>query len=170
MVIHAKYNIPVFWDDEFKHLTYIKEDFNDPESVDKWLRLGYSDKFTGEMCDMRNNQPTWNHKFIKIYQDMGWQNIGTSYYRMSTGTILPTHSDLYSKYIKIHNLQGKEHRIHRAIVFLENWKPGHYSEVSNIGMVNWSTGTTIEWVYDTPHAAANIGIEDRYTLQITGWV
>jgi hypothetical protein len=28
----------------------------------------------------------------------------------------------------------------------------------------------IEWMYDAPHMAANIGPEPRYTLQITGWV
>jgi len=28
----------------------------------------------------------------------------------------------------------------------------------------------IEWAYDTPHMAANIGLEPRYTLQITGHV
>jgi hypothetical protein len=101
---------------------------------------------------------------------MGWKDIGTSYYRMSTGTVLPTHSDLYARYVKIHNLQGQEHRIRRAVVFLEEWKPGHYSEVDGVGMVNWRAGTVIEWSYDCPHAAANIGLEDRYTLQITGWV
>ena len=170
METHVRYNIPVFWDNEFKQLEYINEEFNDLDSVNAWLRLGYSNRFTGEMCDMRSQQPSWNNKFVKIYQDMGWRDIGTSYYRMKTGTVLPTHSDLYVKYVKIHNLQGQEHRIRRAIVFLEDWSPGHYSELAGQGIVNWRAGTVIEWSYALPHAAANIGIEDRYTLQITGWV
>lgn len=170
MVTHVKYKLPVFWDDEFKRLTYEHEVFNDPTSVYTWLTQGYSDRFTGDMCDMRSPQPSWNEKFIDIYREMGWKDIGTSYYRMSTGTILPTHSDLYVKYIDLFNLKGQEQRIRRAVVFLEDWKPGHYSEINNEGMVNWSAGTVLEWSYDTPHAAANIGIEDRYTLQITGWV
>lgn len=170
MAIHARYKIPKFWDDEFKQLDYIDEDFNDPESMSKWLAQGYTGKFTGAMCDMRRPQPSWNDKFIKIYEEMGWKNIGTSYYRMSTGTVLPTHSDLYVKYIKIHNLQGQEDRIRRAVIFLDDWQAGHYSEINGTGFVNWSAGDVLEWAYDTPHAAANIGIEDRYTLQITGWV
>jgi hypothetical protein len=170
MAIHAKYKIPVFWDDEFHHLTYEQEQFNDPVSIERWLNFGYSNKFTGHMCDMRQEQPTWNDKFIKIYQEMGWKDIGTSYYRMDTGTVLPTHGDLYSRYIKVHNLQGKEKSIRRAIVFLEDWKPGHYSEINGMGLVNWDAGTVLEWDYDTPHAAANIGIEPRYTLQITGHI
>jgi hypothetical protein len=157
MAIHARYKLPVFWDDEFKRLDYVNEDFNDPESTEAWTK-------------MRSAQPSWNDKFVKIYQEMGWKDIGTSYYRMTTGTVLPTHSDLYVRYIKLHNLKGQEHRIRRAIIFLEDWKAGHYSEIAGHGMVNWEAGTALEWEYALPHAAANIGIEPRYTLQITGWV
>ena len=119
---------------------------------------------------MRKEQPSWNNQFINIYKEMGWKDIGTSYYRMDTGTVLPTHRDLYAKYVKLHNLQRQEKRIRRAVVFLEDWMPGHYSEIDGSGFVNWEAGTVLEWEYDTPHAAANIGIEPRYTLQITGWV
>jgi hypothetical protein len=35
-------------------------------------------------------------------------------------------------------------------------------------IVNWRAGDFIMWQGDVPHAASNIGIEDRYTLQITG--
>jgi hypothetical protein len=170
MAIHARYKIPVFWDDEYKLLDYQHESFNDAASIARWTDMGYSSKFTGHMADMRVLQPSWNNQFVKIYQDLGWKDIGTSYYRMDTGTVLPTHSDLYTRYVTIHNLQGQEHRIRRAIVFLEEWKPGHYSEIDGKGFVDWRAGTVIEWSYDTPHAAANIGIAPRYTLQITGHV
>jgi hypothetical protein len=53
---------------------------------------------------------------------------------------------------------------------LEDWKSGHYLEANGEPVVNWSAGQVVEWVNDTPHMAANIGLEDRYTLQITGWV
>jgi nitrite reductase/ring-hydroxylating ferredoxin subunit len=51
---------------------------------------------------------------------------------------------------------------------MEDWKPGHYLEVSGKGFVNWGAGDYFMWKNFCPHAAANIGIEDRYTLQITG--
>ena len=53
-------------------------------------------------------------------------------------------------------------------MLLEDWKPGHYLEVNGKPYVNWLAGKTVEWYYDVPHMAANIGLEDRYTLQITG--
>lgn len=172
MVTHEiiKYFIEVFWDDEYKRLDYVNESFNDVASQTAWIAAGYPDKFTGDMCDMRSPQPSWNQRFVDMYSAMGWKDIGTSYYRMPTGTILPTHSDLYVKYINLCNLQGQENRIRRAIVFLEDWQSGHYFEGMGVPITQWAAGTVIEWPFNTPHMAANIGIAPRYTLQITGWV
>ena len=170
MVTHEllKYHVPVFWDDEFKTLAYTNESFNDIDSLTQWTAMGYADKFTGDMCDMRSPQPSWNHQFINIFKEMGWKDIGTSYYRMDTGTILPTHGDLYLRYVDLFKLHGQEHTIRRAIVFLEDWKSGHYFEGNGKPMVNWCAGDVMEWNYDTSHMAANLGTDPRYTLQITG--
>lgn len=166
----STYNIEVFWDDEFKTLDYCSEPFNDPHDVQKWLSAGYSGKFCGDMADMRTRQPSWNHKFIDLYERWGWKDIGTSYYRMSSGTVMPVHQDRYVKYMQLFDLVGKEHTIRRALVLLETWRSGHYLEVMDQPFVKWSAGTVVEWTYDAPHMAANLGLEPRYTLQITGHV
>ena len=170
MATHAtvKYNLEVFWDDEFKHLNYIQEPFNDPESVNLWINQGYQSKIVGAMCDMRQAQPSWNDRFVQHFETLGWKDVGTSYYRMPTGTVMPVHSDLYKKYIERFELQGQEQTVCRALVMLEDWKSGHYLEVMDVAYTGWSAGQVVEWTYDTPHMAANIGLEDRYTLQITG--
>lgn len=162
------YQLEKFWDDEFKYLNYIQEPFNDSKDVEDWLSAGYQPKFCGSMADMRGRQPSWNQKFIDHFASMGWQDIGTSYYRMSSGTVMPVHQDRYVKYVDLFDLQGQEHKIRRALVLLEDWRAGHYLEVQGEPFVKWQAGTVVEWVYDTPHMAANIGLEDRYTLQITG--
>ena len=170
MTTHSitRYNLEVFWDEEFKNLTYINEPFNDPVSVNRWITQGYQNKITGDLCDMRHTLPSWNYKFIELYEGMGWKDVGVAYYRMPTGTVMPNHSDLYKRYIEIFNLQGKENTINRALVLLEDWKSGHYLEVMDRPVIDWTAGTVVEWIYDTPHMAANIGLEYRYTLQITG--
>jgi hypothetical protein len=165
-----KYQLYRFWDEEYKNLIYINEAFNDADQLKIWLNQGYADHFTGDMCDMRSQQPSWNQRFLDMFAEQGWKDIGTSYYRMTTGTILPTHSDLYTKYIDLFDLQGLEHTIRRAVVFLEDWQPGHYFEGMGRPYTDWKAGTTIEWTYDTPHLAANLGLTPRYTLQITGHV
>ena len=165
-----RYQLNPFWDNEYENLDYINEPFNDTYQTRIWQDQGFANRFTGDMCDMRSTQPKWNQRFIEIFAGQGWKDIGTSYYRMNTGTVLPSHGDLYVKYIDLFNLQGQEHTIRRAIVFLEDWQPGHYAEYQDQAFVNWRAGAVIEWTYDTPHMAANLGPTLRYTLQITGHV
>lgn len=172
MVTHevSKYQIDVFWDDEYKHLEYIQEPFNDPNDVAQWIAQGYQSKICGDLCDMRHQLPSWNQRFIDYYNDLGWKDIGVAYYRMKTGTVMPVHSDRYKRYIELFNLEGQEHTIRRALVLLEDWKPGHYLEALGVPYVEWTAGTVVQWDYDAPHMAANIGLDDRYTLQITGHI
>lgn len=162
------YHIDKFWDEEYKDLTYIWEQYRDSELVDHWLGMGYSDKLSGWLCDMRQQQPSWNDKFIKFFEELGWKDIGTAYYRMDCGTVMPTHEDHYKKYVEVFNLQGQEQTIHRAVVFLEDWASGHYFEGPGKPVTGWKAGFVAEWCYDVPHMAANIGPTPRYTLQITG--
>jgi hypothetical protein len=168
--VTIKYKLPVFWDDEFKRLDYIQEPFNDPETVARWITQGYQSKICGDLCDMRHRLPSWANKIIEIYELQGWKDVGIAFYRMPTGTVMPVHNDLYKRYIELFDLKGKEQSIRRALLLLEDWKPGHYLEVEGEPLVDWKAGQVVEWVYDAPHMAANIGLEDRYSLQITGHI
>jgi ectoine hydroxylase-related dioxygenase (phytanoyl-CoA dioxygenase family) len=58
----------------------------------------------------------------------------------------------------------------RAVIFLEDWKSGHYFEIDEVPIVNWKKGDYILWKNDTSHMAANLGKENRYTMQVTGIV
>jgi len=172
MATHAceRIRIPPLWDTEFKNLEYITESFNDPASLEFWAGAGYSGKFVGDMADMRGKQPVWNPYILGYFHERGWKDIGTSYYRMNTGTILPTHGDLYKKYIDVFKLQGQEHTIRRAVIFLEDWQSGHYLECDTEAIVHWHAGDGVVWKYDTPHMAANLGLTPRYTVQVTGHI
>lgn len=161
------FKIDKFWDDQYKDLEYINKEFSNPSDLKRWKELGFENKFTGDMCDMRSNQPSWNNKFIDIFQNLGLKNVTTTYYRMNPGTVLPIHSDLYERYIKVFNLKDKKEKIRRIIVFLEDWSSGHYGEYDGIPYVLWKSGDSVIWNYDTPHMAANYGNNPRYTLQIT---
>lgn len=170
MVTLDAHNIEPFWDDEYKNLNYRHEQFNNSLDVSRWTIMGYPPKFTGDMCDMRSPQPSWNHRVVQHFENLGWQDIGTSYYRMSSGTVLPEHIDTYSRYIELFNLQGQEKSIRRALIFLEDWASGHYLEIQRQPIVGWSRGDYYVWYKDTPHMAANMGTTLRYTLQVTGHI
>lgn len=164
----SKVYIPQFWDEEYKHLSYDRQPFNDTEAVQHWETRGFMGPFTGLMCDMRKPQPSWNREFLEFFTKLGWKNIGTSYYNMEPGNVLPNHVDLYKRYIELFNLQGLESTVMRAVVFLENWQSGHYAEYNQNPFVNWQAGDCVVWTHKVPHMAANLGETNRYTLQITG--
>ena len=170
MATPEQFKITPFWDDAYQFLDYSIEEFNNPVDTEQWLVQGYSPKFTGAMCDMRKAQPLWNNQIVAHFEQLGWKDIGTSYYRMDTGTILPVHRDTYMRYINVFNLAGQETSVHRAIVFLEDWASGHYLELNNKPIVYWQAGDVVVWQYDAPHMAANMGITPRYTLQVTGHI
>ena len=171
MAILDSFNIAPFWDDEYTRLDYVKEPFNDPATVATWQNAGFLGPFGGSMCDMRGQQPSWNQKFIDFFQTYEhWKDIGTSYYRMEPGTSLPTHVDTYKRYIELFDLKGREDTIRRAVVFLEPRKSGHFAECEGQGYADWVAGFTLVWSWNAPHAAYNMGLEPRYTLQVTGHI
>jgi len=169
-VIHGQLDFE--FDDEFKTLEYKTEPFNNTADMQRWLREGFKhEKYTGALCDMRRPQPSWNSHIVNFFQkNFSWRDIGTSYYRMDTGTILPTHQDTYKKYIEVFDLKGRENSIYRAVVFLEDWASGHYGEYNGCSHTHWKQGEFVVWNYNVPHMAANLGTVPRYTLQVTGHV
>lgn len=152
------------WDDSFKHLPYVKQPITDGE-VNYWQNQGYDyiKSFTGSMYDNRNPMPKWVKTVEEVF---GLYKQSYTFYKMKTLEIMPTHSDHYRTYCKLNNVDP--HEVYRVVLMLEDWKPGHYLEIDGVGYVNWQAGDWFKWKGDVPHAASNIGIEDRYTLQITG--
>lgn len=155
-----------FWDKEsFKQLNYTRQSITQ-EEVDVWVSKGYDyvKSFTGSMYDSRNPMPEWINNFPNVF---GHEFINYTYtfYKMSTLEIMPEHTDHYTTYIKL--FQSEYKNVCRILVMLEDWKPGHYLEIGGTGIVNWIAGDYFIWDTDCPHAASNIGVDDRYTLQIT---
>ena len=87
--------------------------------------------------------------------------------KFTPGKYLPIHRDYYENYIKLNGIK-KTDKIYRIIIFLEDWQPGHILDINGTIYNSWRAGDYVGFYYDTPHAAYNLGITDRYTLVITG--
>lgn len=156
-------DITPIWSEEFKQYTYEKQPVTEKELQD-WRSQGYNhSSFTGEMYGGKNPMPNWVWSVSEV---LGLKKPGFVFYRMNTNDIMPTHVDHFRKYCEVFNVERKN--VFRAVVFLEDWKPGHYFEMDNKCIANYTAGHFVIWSADVPHAAANIGVESRYTLQITG--
>ena len=162
-----KGHVSRFWDHEdYKKFNYVKQPLMDSE-IAEWKRQGYDyvKSFSGSMYDNRNPMPEWVKRFDKIFN---LKNMTYNFYKMQQLEIMPEHVDHFQTYMKM--FDAKYENVTRILVMLEDWKPGHYLEIDGVGVVNWVAGDYFMWESDVPHAAANIGTEDRYTLQITGTV
>ena len=154
-----------WWNDDFKNLNYIYSSPANTWDIDRWKSEGYTGvHLNGSLYNMSQPMPVYAEPFFTLFD---WDNVGLAFYRMNTCEILPLHTDHYISYIEKFNLTDASN-IYRAVVFLEDWKSGHYFEIDNKGLVNWSKGDYVWWRNDVPHFAGNIGLEPRYTMQITG--
>ena len=52
--------------------------------------------------------------------------------------------------------------------FLEPWKSGHYFEILNEPFVGWGKMNFKIIRYGELHLSGNMGMEPKYTMQITG--
>lgn len=157
-----------WWDESFKKLDFkylpIKNTFDE----DRWRQQGYTGiTLNGMIVNMQTlekNMPDYAVPFLTMFD---WKNVSLSYYCQQTLNMFPLHFDSYLTYRKLYNIDDSS-KIWRCIVFLEDWKSGHYFEIDGRGFINWKCGDYVVWNNDTPHFAANIGTEPRYTMQITG--
>ena len=163
-------HIEPFWDEEYKTLDYRKALFNDSYMIDEWRENGYDndiENFSGKMANHSDPLPSWHNKILEwVEEEFQLKDVGCCYYRMGTNDIIPDHSDAYNVYTKKFNCKTED--VHKILVFLEDWKSGHYFEVEGKPFIEWKAGDWAMWIGYTRHFAANIGTEYRYTLQITG--
>jgi hypothetical protein len=159
-------HVEPWWTTEHTSLDYNYIPHPDNSNEIFWNKQGFGFfNLNGQVCSLGNQVPEFALPFLTLHN---WDDIGLNFYCMNQGDALPTHSDLFATYKSKFNLNSKD--IWRCVVFLEDWKSGHYFEVAEQAFVNWKAGDYVVWNYDVPHYAANIGIEPRYTLQITGHV
>lgn len=159
-----KGHISRFWNTDFKEFNFVRQPILDSE-IEQWRNMGYDHvkSFSGSMYNNSNPMPKWVSTLDNMF---GLYNQTYTFYRMDTLEIMPVHSDHYNTYCRLHDTTTE--KVERVILMLEDWKPGHYFELDGIGFVNWKAGDWFKWKGDVPHAASNIGVEPRYTLQITG--
>lgn len=159
-------HIEPWWDDEFKSLEFKYRPLTNTDDEARWIKEGYDyfQNLNGMTFMMQHGMPDYAFKFFNLFD---WKNQGLVYFKMLPGDALPYHRDAYNTYRKIFKITDPK-LIFRCIVFLEDWKSGHYFEIENYSISNWKKGDYVYWNSSVPHFVANIGTEPRYTMQITG--
>jgi hypothetical protein len=154
-----------WWDDSFKNLDYRYAELKNKEEEQEWKDKGYDKIYLGgAQYNMSREMPDYAAPFFDMFD---WVEIGINFFRFNTCEALPLHTDSYIGYKKRYNLPDSA-KLWRCVVFLENWKSGHYFEIDGVAHLNWHRGDYVCWRDSVPHFAGNFGTEPRYTMQLTG--
>ena len=79
------------------------------------------------------------------------------------GQTVPYHYDLHYKIRQKHG----DGNTFRYLIFLEDWKRGHYFEIFDQPYTNWKAGDWIKINNQEWHLAGNMGEEPFYSAQVT---
>lgn len=119
------------------------------------------------------NQVWWNDTqvdFSDLEQQLRMEIITISTIRQCPGNVIPVHKDTFYQ-IKKRYPEEKRTKV-RANIHLEDWKIGHliqYNENETWQTyTHWKQGEGLLWDETVEHIGANIGLADKYTLQISG--
>jgi len=117
--------------------------------------------------EMYNDKMDMDHHDLNFLNKFGWKNFAWAFYKLTPNSWIPPHKDHFLNYSKHYKINDKT-KIKRALVFLEDWHPGHVFGIENKIITGWQAGDYYTWDIDTNHWGGNFGTETRYTLQLTG--
>lgn len=119
----------------------------------------------------RINQLWWTQDqldFENIGQQLGMEVITISSIRQHPGCVIPWHRDTFFQ-ISQRYPDRKERKV-RANVFMEDWKMGHFLQYDDTVVARWKQGEGLLWDSEVLHLGANAGMQDKLTLQISGFL
>jgi hypothetical protein len=157
--------VPIRWSTEHRDLPYIKDYFKDSEQESNWIKLGHQPKALCVELHVIKDVYPWMNYVPQYFPDL--ENLSFCINRFPPGTYFPMHIDRYGYYSKANDIQDLS-SIARYVLFLEDSIPGHILQIGDTVYHNWPAGLCVGWEYSTLHMVANLGMQDRYTLQITG--
>lgn len=121
------------------------------------------------------NQVWWTSDqldFAAIESQLGIEVVTVSSIMQPPGSTIPLHRDTFYQVSQKH--PNRTERKVRANIFLEDYKIGHliqYLDHSDISTAtNWKAGEGFMWDDSVLHLGANNGLENKYTLQISGFL
>tara|TARA_R110000782_G_C14794655_1_gene411236 strand:+ start:934 stop:1401 length:468 start_codon:yes stop_codon:yes gene_type:complete len=105
--------------------------------------------------------------WIEAFAKRKFSQYTMSLLKQEPNMLIPVHVDSYYFFKKTFKVNKKQ-KVYRANIFLEDWKPGHYFEVNNKPCVNWKAGQYILLDQTMWHRSGNVGVDKKYTAQVTG--
>lgn len=106
--------------------------------------------------------------FDEIGQQLGMQVITVSTICQPPGNVVPWHRDTFFR-INQQYPERTEIKV-RANIYMQDWKMGHFIQHNNTVSTHWRAGQGFLWDSSVLHLGANAGFENKYTMQVSGFL
>jgi len=136
------------------------------DRIKRYKSWGFNESNTTFYQVFDNEHPTVFKKFIDITE---LDDPVASFITQKPGNTLPFHRDTFIDYKLRNNLDPKNDKVVRYMIFMEDWQPGHTFLVEDEPIINWKKGDMIYWG-SKYHVGSNAGRVPKTTLNITGIV
>lgn len=116
------------------------------------------------------NQIFWTKDqidFAQIGDALGMEVYTVATIKQMPGNVLPWHSDNFYKIAQQYPDVDRQKMV-RANLFMQDWKIGHILQIEKDVISNWKQGSGFMWSSGVYHLSGNLGLEDKYTLQVSG--
>ena len=118
-----------------------------------------------------NKCPKWAQKIKTMFDDkIKYSTITINL--VKPGNFIPSHKDKFYRlleFAKNNNLDLTNKEPIRINLFLQDHKIGHFFEMDNKVCMNYKKGDYVIIKPNKVHSVINIGNENRYTLQVSGF-
>ena len=106
--------------------------------------------------------------YHEIGRQMNMDVITVSTVCQPPGNIIPLHRDTFYQINKQYP-DRTELKV-RANIYLEDWKLGHFIQYNNEVSTHWRAGQGFLWDSSILHLSANAGMQNKYTMQVSGFL
>ena len=167
--LHADFDYKLFLEGELADCTTcIAHQKDELKDIHKKFG-GFPETYVIENTTIRQK---WWDKHECDYDNLG-EKLGMEVVTVSTimqppGQIIPWHRDTFFQ-IKKRFPNDKRMKV-RANMYLEDWKMGQFLQYDNPVDVHWKAGDGHMWDSEVLHLGANAGMENKYTLQVSGFL
>lgn len=112
--------------------------------------------------------------YFDLGEQLGMEVVTVSSILQPPGNVITLHRDTFFQIKKKYPDRANEKMV-RANIYLEDWQVGHllqYKDVNGEWQTNthWKQGEGFLWDSDILHLGANVGMKDKYTLQVSGYL
>jgi len=172
-VIEGKINIDFLTEEMLENTEYAEKNYV-PDGNGLWERMGvtpppYTTESPVVLQSFGDACPDWAHQIADKFDWISHKQVTIN--KITPGCFIPPHKDtMYKirKYVEDNNIDITGQELIRVTIFLTDHKLGHWINIGGNSIDAYSKGDYAFIFPNQLHLVANLGFENRYTMQVTG--